>query len=48
MDEHIAWNEHIQAIEQKLAKILDFYTEQGSFLIRNHLKLCTSLISIPI
>ena len=46
--EHIACNDHIHAIEKNLLKILAFYTKRGSFLIRNHLRLYTSHISIPI
>ena len=48
LDEHIAWNDHIHDTEKKLAKNIAFYTERGSFLIRNHLRLYTSHISIPI
>ena len=48
LDEHVAWNDHIHVIEKSLLKILAFYTERGSFLIRNHLRLYTSHISIPI
>ena len=47
LDEHIACNDHIYAIEKKLAKNIGLL-EQGSFLIMNHLGLYNSHISIPI
>ena len=48
LDENIAWNDHIHAIESKLAKNIDLYTLRGSFLIRNHLRLHISHISLSI
>ena len=48
LDEHTVWNDHINAIEKKLAKNIAFYTERGSFLLRNHLRVYTSHISISI
>ena len=48
LDEHIAWNDHIHALEKSLLKILAFYIEQDSYLIRNHLRPNISHIYIPI
>ena len=48
LDEHIAWNYHIHAIEKKLVKNIDVLYRLKSFLIRNHLKLYIPHISIPI
>ena len=48
LDEHITRNNHIHAIEKSLLKISTFYTERDSFLIKNHLQLYISYISIPI
>ena len=48
LNEHIAWNDHIHAIEKSLLKILAFYTERDNLVIRNLLGLYISHISIPI